>query len=80
MILDIAFEINQVRKAHKTLKKWPRKSLRYQPTRVKPDIHNGEEVCGNNSQEDREKGSWELTSDEEDENGHSDVESGKDSC
>ena len=49
---------------------------------MQPDIHNREEVCGNNSQEDREKGSWELTADEEeeDENGNSEAESGKASC
>ena len=57
--------INEVRRSHNTLNKWNRKTGRYHPRRVQPDIHNTQEVCGNNSQEDREKGAWELTSDED---------------
>ena len=49
--------------------------------RVQPDIHNGQEVSGNNSQDDREKGTWEITSHEdEDENAMSEAESGQASC
>ena len=41
VILDLAYEINLVRGAHKSLNKWPKKSFWAQPRRVQPDMHNG---------------------------------------
>ena len=63
-MLDLAYEIHLVQQLHKCIKKWNRKTVRYHPRRVQPDIHNGEEVPENNSQDDREKGEWESSSDE----------------
>ena len=65
VVLDLAFEINEVSGSHNTLKKWNRKPIRHHPRRVQTDSHNKQEVCGNNSQQDREKGAWESTSDED---------------
>ena len=50
---------------HKSLHKWNRKMCRFQHRRVQPDIHQGEELPGNHSQDDRERGEWEETSAEE---------------
>ena len=48
-MIGLSFEIKLVRQAHKSMKKWARKTVRYHPRRVQPDRHNGEEVPGNNS-------------------------------
>ena len=74
VVLDLSYEINLVRQAHKSLKKWKLEEVSYVATRVQPDIHNGVEVTGNNSQDDRDKGDWEETSDK------SEAEGGNESC
>ena len=56
VVLDLTYEIKVVRGSHKSLKKWHRKWARHHPRQVQPDVHNGVEVPGNNSQDDREKG------------------------
>ena len=66
VVLDLAYEINLVRSAHKTLHKWNRKMCRFHQRRVQPDVHKGVEVPGQNSQDEREKGAWEDTTEEED--------------
>ena len=83
VVLDLTYEINKVRRSHKSSMQWNRKTVRYHPRRVQPDIHNDEEVPGNNSQDDCETGDWESTSDESEKGGEtdkSDDETGKDSC
>ena len=65
VVLDLSYEINLVRSSHKTLHKWNRKMCRFQQRRVKPDVHQGVEVPGQHSQDEREKGAWEDTSEEE---------------
>ena len=74
VVLDLSYEIKLVRQAHKSLKKWKPKEVRYIVRRVQPDLHNGVEVPGNNSQDDHDKGDWEETSDE------SEAELGNQSC
>ena len=74
VVLDVTYDINVVRESHKSLKKWHRKWARYHLRRVQLDIHNGVEVPGNNSQDDRKKGEWEVSSDSEPQ------ETKKDSC
>jgi len=39
---------------------------RFHQRRVQPDVHKGVEVPGQNSQDEREKGDWEETTEEED--------------
>ena len=56
VVLDLLYEINLVRSSHKTLHKCNRKMCRFQQRRVKPDLHQGVEVPGQHSQDEREKG------------------------
>ena len=52
VVLNLASKINEVRRSHKTLKKWNRKTCWHRPRRVQQDIHHGEELPGNHSQDD----------------------------
>ena len=51
----------------------------YCPWCVQPDIHQGAEVAGNHSQDDREKGDWEESR-KEDEEGAQSPNSGSESA
>jgi len=76
VVLDLGYEINLVRRAHKSVRKWPRKPVWIKLRRVQPDLHSGVEVPGNHSQDDREKGESESETDNE----SSHKEGGADSC
>ena len=61
----VLLEYHEIREGV-TLMKWNRKTVWYHPSRVQPDIHSSVKVPGNNSQDDREKGTWEVSSEEND--------------
>ena len=76
--LDNRYEINHSRRKHKSLKAINRRDVYFVWKAMQPDVHSSNSDYGSHSsQEDRERGSWESSSGEEEEKDEEDAKHAK---